>query len=296
MQEEIRRQQIERLVMYSLDGSKQVEALNLLTECLTYDDYISILFHELLNTQNSSASQMICVLIKQAINKGKSFDHQTALTILISKLDTLKHIGVVLLTHIFLLADQSLQKEIFQWALTHSTHPLFIDVVSTIITDCYSSLGPSFEVEISQIVRLVTPQIASTTAGNVSQIILMLKEISYSPPPDFPNLYVDLLNHLLHLLPTANVNLKLAIGKFICEAPFVVKKAPEFTDPLINACFLLITDQADDIFVTGCDLLEALISAFPEKLDPFTFKLLLPRLVLSQNEQTELLEGNCDDE
>ncbi|EKE38598.1 hypothetical protein ENUP19_0082G0161 [Entamoeba nuttalli] len=295
--EEEREQVIHILIEASLDGTKQQQALELMEKCILWPDYCDLLLIALERSHNKPEEEMICVLLKQAINKNKRLREREATEIILNKLEEIPKTGILVLTHIFLITNDEIRTLIFNWIINNHQLNSSIQLVSMIINDCYASIGERFHKEITIIIKLIIPKILEDNPTNTMAIVSTLKEISYSPPQEFPNLYIDLLKLLLPRVQTTNYELKLAIGRFISESPFVLSQSPsDLLEPMLQACNCLITDENEEIFISGCDLLEALISRYPEKIDPFSFKILLPRIVLNQKEESELLEGNNDEE
>ena len=294
---ENREQIIKQLITTSLDGSQQRLALQLMSQCSEWPDFCDLLLAELQRTNNKAEEDIICVFLKQEITKNKTIRHKETIEVILCKIERIKQTGILVITHLFLLTTDEIRLMIFDWILRNIQLISAIELFQSIITDAYSTIKDRFENEITVIINRIIPLLSSDNPDHSIAIIFTLKEISYSPPSQFPNLYIDLLKLLLPQVQTQHNELKLAIGKFINESPFILNQAPvELFDMMLQACNCLISEENEEIFITGCDLLEALISRFPEKIDPFAFKTLLPRMVLNEDEISELLEGNNDDD
>ncbi|KAL7719424.1 HEAT repeat domain containing protein [Entamoeba marina] len=285
---------IRTLLSETLDGQKQDHVLVLLEECLRWDDFIVLLLNELRQLTNPAQLAMGCILLKQSIVAGMKFNHEEALFTILPLVNTIQRPAILVVTHIFMITLDDIRREILLWIHNNITSPSTIELFYVIITDNYSCIGNELHQHISTIINDLIPLLGNAPPNIQSLIIKSLKEISYSPPPEFPYLYKQLLQLILPLI--SRPDLRLSVGTFICESPFVLSESlTEFLPALKDACDVLLSDVDDEIFCRGCDLLESLISRHENLVDLNMIRKVLPRTILSEEEELEISEG-VDDE
>ena len=180
-----REQIIHNLIVCSLNGTQQQFALQLMEQCLEWPDYCDLLLNELQQTEMKAEEEMICVYLKQAIMKQKPIRHQETIEIILSKIERIKKTGILVITHLFLVTTEEIQRMIFEWILRNIRLTSAIELLQSIITDTYTAIQDIFEEEIAMIIEAIIPLLLEENPMNVTSIILTLKEISYSPPSQF---------------------------------------------------------------------------------------------------------------